>query len=197
MARTSALPRLSALVAALAITISSNVALAAGYDDAAASKAVDAAMNEDYASANYSEANRKFQDVLDKCAKRGSKCSSSTRANALIGQGMVAPQLGKVDDAKAFFGKALQEDPNAKLPSSGTSPNIRAQFADAQKAQPAPAPAPTPVDTTAAGDSFNAAYLAARLQGAEPAAAVGAAHDLAAQVIQHRGAIMPRAAAVH
>lgn len=149
MPRTSALPRLAALVAALAITLSSGPASAAGYDDGAASKAVDAAMNEDYASANYAEANRKLQDVLDKCAKRGSKCSSSTRANALIGQGMVSSQLGKIEDAKSLFGKALQEDPNAKLPSSGTSPNIRAQFADAAKAQPAPAP--TPVDTNAGG----------------------------------------------
>jgi 2-dehydro-3-deoxygluconokinase len=52
-----------------------------------------------------------------------------------------------------------------------------------------------PIDTTAAGDSFNAAYLAARLTGAEPTAAAAAAHSLAGQVIRHRGAIMPRAAA--
>jgi 2-dehydro-3-deoxygluconokinase len=51
-----------------------------------------------------------------------------------------------------------------------------------------------PIDTTAAGDSFNAAYLAARLNGENPLAAAGAAHGLAGQVIRHRGAIMPRAA---
>ena len=50
-----------------------------------------------------------------------------------------------------------------------------------------------PIDTTAAGDSFNAAYLAARLNGENPVAAATAAHGLAGQVIRHRGAIMPRA----
>jgi 2-dehydro-3-deoxygluconokinase len=53
-----------------------------------------------------------------------------------------------------------------------------------------------PVDTMAAGDSFNAAYIAARLSGGGPQAAAAAAHRLAGEVIRHRGAIMPRANAV-
>lgn len=55
-------------------------------------------------------------------------------------------------------------------------------------------PVPGIVDTTAAGDSFAAAYLAARLQGHPPAEAAAAGHRLAAAVIQHRGAIIPRSA---
>jgi 2-dehydro-3-deoxygluconokinase len=53
-----------------------------------------------------------------------------------------------------------------------------------------------PIDTLAAGDSFNAAYIAARLSGDGPHVAAAAAHRLAGQVIRHPGAIMPRAAAV-
>ena len=50
------------------------------------------------------------------------------------------------------------------------------------------------VDTTAAGDSFAGAYLAARLGGETSAAAARAGNRLAARVVQHRGAVIPLAA---
>ncbi|MDZ5696784.1 sugar kinase [Chelativorans sp. M5D2P16] len=48
-----------------------------------------------------------------------------------------------------------------------------------------------PVDTTGAGDSFNGAYLAARLAGDAPQGAVRRAHRVAAAVIQVHGALAP------
>jgi 2-dehydro-3-deoxygluconokinase len=50
------------------------------------------------------------------------------------------------------------------------------------------------VDTTAAGDSFAAAYLAARLAGADPIEAARAGHHLAGVVVGYPGAIIPRSA---
>jgi 2-dehydro-3-deoxygluconokinase len=46
------------------------------------------------------------------------------------------------------------------------------------------------VDTTGAGDSFNGAYLAARIDGADPAEAAAAAHRIAGIVIGHKGALV-------
>lgn len=50
------------------------------------------------------------------------------------------------------------------------------------------------VDTTAAGDSFSAGYLAVRLTGGEAADAAKQGHLTASTVIQYRGAIIPREA---
>jgi 2-dehydro-3-deoxygluconokinase len=73
----------------------------------------------------------------------------------------------------------------------GAAPTCVRQLGQAWQQVPT-VPVAQVVDTTAAGDSFGGAYLAARLGGATPAQAAAAGNALAAQVIQHRGALMPR-----
>ncbi len=53
-------------------------------------------------------------------------------------------------------------------------------------------PAERVVDSTAAGDSFNGAYLAARLTGLSESDCLSWGHQLARQVVCTKGAIMPR-----
>jgi 2-dehydro-3-deoxygluconokinase len=56
----------------------------------------------------------------------------------------------------------------------------------------APLPVKKVVDTTAAGDSFAAAYLSARINKESPLMAAGRGHRLANRVIQQHGAIIAR-----
>jgi 2-dehydro-3-deoxygluconokinase len=55
------------------------------------------------------------------------------------------------------------------------------------------APVDDVVDTTAAGDSFNGAYVASLMRGLSTEDAIVAAQRCAGQVIRHKGAIMPMA----
>jgi len=48
------------------------------------------------------------------------------------------------------------------------------------------------VDTTSAGDSFNAGYIAARLKDHSPVQSCTTGHQLASTVIQQKGAIIPQ-----
>ena len=49
-----------------------------------------------------------------------------------------------------------------------------------------------PIDTTGAGDSFNGAYLSSRILGFSPVEACQSGHRLAAEVIMHRGGVIPK-----
>ncbi len=88
--------------------------------DASVAQSIQDVLNEEYAQASYSEAKKKLIAALDRCAKKV-RCGTMTRAQANVALGMVASQAGLADDA------------GAKLPSTGTSPTIRGQFAEVQK----------------------------------------------------------------
>ena len=66
-----------------------------------------------------------------------------------------------------------------------------ALIAAGTRRDPVPAVSVQAVDTTGAGDSFNGAYLAARLRGNSPAEAAVRAHRVAGAVVQVRGALAP------
>lgn len=123
-------------------------------------------------------------------------CDTITRAAALAD--IVLPSF---DDEAAAFGDADPAATAARYAAAGAaevvvkngSGPLALWSGGARHDLPAPQPV-TPLDTTGAGDSFNAGYLAARLGGADPASAVRAGQALAAQVVCHPGALMPEAA---
>jgi 2-dehydro-3-deoxygluconokinase len=107
--------------------------------------------------------------------------------------------LPTFDDEQLLWGDTTPQQTLARMAAWGVGEVALKRGADGALVQIGGAtvsvPCPqsvTPVDTTAAGDSFNAAYLASRLRAATPEAAALAGHALAARVIQHRGAIIPR-----
>jgi len=105
--------------------------------------------------------------------------------------------LASVDDLTPLFGARMHSElidrmaarevvlklaaPGSVVRHNGVEHTVKAE------------PVSTVVDTTAAGDSFSAAYLAARLNGVTPVEAARAGHRLAGVVVGHRGAIIPRA----
>jgi 2-dehydro-3-deoxygluconokinase len=127
----------------------------------------------------------------------------TARAKSVFEQfwSMADVALPTFDDENALWGDASPQATIGRLTKFGVGEIIvksgpdGAHLSHEGTVSHVPIPAPvTPIDTTAAGDSFNAGYLAARIKGAPPAAAALAGHHLAAIVIQHRGAIVPKIA---
>ena len=109
--------------------------------------------------------------------------------------------LPTFDDEQMLWGDTLPDETLARMAGFGVMEIAVKMGADGaiivtpgvRQAVPVPTIV-TPVDTTAAGDSFNGGYLAARLAGAPPERAALTGHALAGTVIQHRGAIVPKSA---
>lgn len=108
--------------------------------------------------------------------------------------------LPSLDDEAALFGERDPAAIDRRLARWGVDERVIKDGANGAwvglgGSPPIAVPAVTPaavIDTTAAGDSFNGAYLAARLTGASPVAAARAGAALAARVIAAPGAILPR-----
>jgi tetratricopeptide (TPR) repeat protein len=113
--------RLFTLVATLLLT--STVWAA---EDAAVSQSVTEVLAGEYAAGDFAGAQSKLNEALAKCIRKG--CSGPVKAEVYVAIGMIASQLGKADEAKGHFANAIQNDPNAKLPGKGATPNIKTQW---------------------------------------------------------------------
>jgi 2-dehydro-3-deoxygluconokinase len=108
--------------------------------------------------------------------------------------------LPSLDDEIALWGDADERAVLARLSAAGVGRGAIKRGADGPlpigpvDSLPAFPSARRVVDTTAAGDSFNGAYLAALMRGEAEAACLAAGHAMAAEVIGHPGAIVPRSA---
>ena len=117
-------------------------------------------------------------------------------AAAIARADIVLPSL---DDEKLLWGDASAEDVLRRYADAGVAECVvkdgggGASILEGGTVRHIPVPVSVePVDTTAAGDSFNAAYFAARLAGLSVAKSVLYGHRLAAIVVSHRGAIVPK-----
>lgn len=105
------------------------------------------------------------------------------------------------DDEHALWGDSDEEATLARLQAFGVKKavvkmgakgNLYQNFVEGSPQNIAATPVELVVDTTSAGDSFNAGFLAGYLQGKDAEQCSIQGHQLASIVIQHKGAIIPR-----
>lgn len=109
----------------------------------------------------------------------------------------VSIALPTFDDEAALHGDISPSATLVRWQALGAREVIVKQGADGCLTAQGPVPARTGViaiDTTGAGDAFNAGYLAARRRGHDGVAAAAFGTALAGEIVRHRGAIMPRSA---
>jgi 2-dehydro-3-deoxygluconokinase len=154
----------------------------------------------------------KLIDALHRARKHGARIAFDTNfrargwpdpdvARAVFDEAFAASDiaLASTEDLLPLYPCERDEQLMERIPCSETilkllTPGTIVRFAGvSQEVRPEPLTEPV-VDTTAAGDSFSAAYIAARLAGAEPVEAARAGHRLAGIVVCHPGAIIPRSA---
>lgn len=119
------------------------------------------------------------------------------RAGLLMGASVADTVLPSFDEEEAAWGDASPADTVARYRDAGAGTVVVKNGAgpitgwtDAEGlVEVAPAPVARVVDTTAAGDSFAAGFLAARVTGADLPDAIARAAALAGGVIGERGAL--------
>jgi 2-dehydro-3-deoxygluconokinase len=119
---------------------------------------------------------------------------SATAREAQHAMGSVTDiALPSFDDEAALWGDASPAETAARLAALGVKEIVVKNGAGAAWVNGAEVAAERVEarDTTGAGDSFNAGYLAARLAGHAPAEACGVAHGLAGEVVRWPGALAP------